>query len=43
MPALYGVGVNPADGTVWGSVLGYPGYVIGRSGSIRKTKLVGNL
>jgi hypothetical protein len=26
--ALYGVGVNPADGTVWGSVLGYPGYVL---------------
>jgi hypothetical protein len=25
---LYGVGVNPADGTVWGSVLGYPGYVL---------------
>ncbi len=26
--ALYGVGVNPVDGTVWGSVLSYPGYVI---------------
>jgi len=25
---LYGVGVNPADGTVWGAVLGYPGYVL---------------
>jgi len=25
---FYGVGVNPADGTIWGSVLGYPGYVI---------------
>jgi hypothetical protein len=25
---LYGVGVNPADGTVWGSVLGNPGYVL---------------
>jgi hypothetical protein len=25
---LYGVGVNPADGTVWGSVLGQPGYVL---------------
>ena len=26
--AFYGVGVNPLDGTVWGSVLGFPGYVI---------------
>jgi hypothetical protein len=26
--AFYGVGVNPNDGTVWGSVLGFPGYVI---------------
>ncbi|MBX9826488.1 MAG: carboxypeptidase-like regulatory domain-containing protein [Xanthobacteraceae bacterium] len=26
--ALYGVGVNPKDGSVWGSVLTYPGYVI---------------
>src|SRR5437867_4201303 len=26
--AFYGVGVNPSDGTVWGSVLGFPGYVI---------------
>jgi hypothetical protein len=25
---IYGVGVNPADGTVWGSVLGYPGYIL---------------
>ena len=25
---FYGVAVNPADGTVWGSVLGFPGYVI---------------
>jgi hypothetical protein len=25
---LYGVGVNPADGTVWGAVLGYPGMVL---------------
>ena len=25
---LYGVGVNPSDGTVWGAVLGYPGYVL---------------
>jgi hypothetical protein len=25
---LYGVGVNPADGTVWGAVLGYPGFVL---------------
>src|SRR5712692_1927248 len=26
--AFYGIGVNPADGTVWGTVLGFPGYVI---------------
>jgi hypothetical protein len=26
--AFYGVAVNPSDGTVWGSVLGFPGYVI---------------
>jgi hypothetical protein len=26
--AFYGIGVNPNDGTVWGSVLGFPGYVI---------------
>ncbi|PYO18039.1 MAG: hypothetical protein DMD85_22220 [Candidatus Rokuibacteriota bacterium] len=26
--AFYGVAVNPNDGTVWGSVLGFPGYVI---------------
>jgi hypothetical protein len=26
--AFYGVGVNPIDGTVWGTVLGFPGYVI---------------
>ena len=26
--AFYGVAVNPADGSVWGSVLGFPGYVI---------------
>jgi hypothetical protein len=26
--ALYGIGVNPQDGTIWGSVLTYPGYVI---------------
>jgi hypothetical protein len=26
--AFYGVAVNPGDGTVWGSVLGFPGYVI---------------
>jgi len=25
---FYGVAVNPNDGTVWGSVLGFPGYVI---------------
>ena len=28
--AFYGIGVNPVDGTVWGSVLGFPGYVIRR-------------
>ncbi|MFO1319170.1 MAG: carboxypeptidase-like regulatory domain-containing protein [Burkholderiales bacterium] len=26
--AFYGIGVNPVDGTIWGSVLGFPGYVI---------------
>jgi hypothetical protein len=26
--AFYGVAVNPVDGTVWGTVLGFPGYVI---------------
>jgi len=26
--AFYGVAVNPVDGTVWGSVLGFPGLVI---------------
>jgi hypothetical protein len=26
--AFYGIAVNPADGTIWGSVLGFPGYVI---------------
>jgi hypothetical protein len=26
--AFYGIAVNPNDGTVWGSVLGFPGYVI---------------
>ncbi|TMJ94695.1 MAG: carboxypeptidase regulatory-like domain-containing protein, partial [Alphaproteobacteria bacterium] len=26
--AFYGVGVSPVDGTIWGSVLGFPGYVI---------------
>ncbi|PYN99813.1 MAG: hypothetical protein DMD91_11915 [Candidatus Rokuibacteriota bacterium] len=26
--AFYGIGVNPNDGTIWGSVLGFPGYVI---------------
>jgi hypothetical protein len=28
LAGIYGVGVNPADGTVWGSVLGDPGYVL---------------
>jgi len=26
--AFYGIGVNPVDGTIWGTVLGFPGYVI---------------
>jgi len=26
--AFYGIGVNPNDGTIWGTVLGFPGYVI---------------
>src|SRR5258708_31579115 len=26
--AFYGVGINPQDGTIWGSVLSFPGYVI---------------
>src|SRR5213083_2737948 len=26
--AFYGIAVNPNDGTVWGSVLGFPGHVI---------------
>jgi len=26
--AFYGIGVNPSDGTIWGTVLGFPGYVI---------------
>jgi hypothetical protein len=26
--AFYGVGVNPADGTIWGSVLGFPGSIL---------------
>jgi hypothetical protein len=26
--ALYGIGINPVDGTVWGSVLTFPGSVI---------------
>jgi hypothetical protein len=25
---FYGIGVNTVDGTIWGSVLGFPGYVI---------------
>ena len=25
---LYSVSVNPADGTIWGTSLGYPGYVV---------------
>jgi hypothetical protein len=26
--ALYGIGVNPNDGTIWGTVLTFPGYVV---------------
>ena len=26
--AFYGIGVNPNDGTIWGTVLGFPGHVI---------------
>jgi hypothetical protein len=26
--ALYSVAVNPADGTVWGTSLGFPGYIV---------------
>jgi hypothetical protein len=26
--AFYGIGVNPADGTIWGSVLGFPGSIL---------------
>ena len=26
--ALYGIAVNPTDGTIWGSVLGFPGAVV---------------
>src|SRR3984893_16358362 len=25
--AFYGIAVNPTDGTIWGTVLGFPGYV----------------
>ncbi len=25
---FYGIGVNPVDGTIWGNVLGYPGFII---------------
>jgi len=25
---LYSVGVNPADGSLWGTAIGYPGYVV---------------
>src|ERR1700674_2670700 len=24
----HGIAVNPVDGTVWGSVLGYPGFIV---------------
>ena len=26
--ALYGIGINPQDNTVWGSILTFPGYVV---------------
>src|SRR2546427_724928 len=26
--AFYGIAVSPVDGTIWGTVLGFPGYVI---------------
>jgi hypothetical protein len=26
--ALYGIGVNPKDGTIWGSILTFPGYIV---------------
>ncbi|HKS60855.1 MAG TPA: carboxypeptidase-like regulatory domain-containing protein, partial [Xanthobacteraceae bacterium] len=26
--AFYGIGVNPQDGTIWGTVLTFPGYII---------------
>jgi hypothetical protein len=26
--ALYGIGVNPKDGTIWGTILTFPGYII---------------
>ena len=25
---IYGIAVNPVDGSIWGTVLGFPGYVI---------------
>jgi hypothetical protein len=28
LAGFYGIGVNPVDGTIWGTVLGFPGYVI---------------
>ena len=26
--AFYGIGVNPQDGTIWGSILTFPGYIV---------------
>ncbi len=26
--ALYGIGVNPQDGTIWGTILTFPGYIV---------------
>jgi hypothetical protein len=28
LAGFYGIGVSPVDGTIWGSVLGFPGYLI---------------
>ena len=43
--AFYGIGVNPADGTVWGSVLGFPGSImrLDPGSDPSKTALGGNL
>ena len=43
--SFYGIGVNPADGTVWGSVLGFPGAImrLDPGPDPSKTALGGNL